>query len=355
MSKIAGISQTILTRIRTNTYVDKIPSERALAAEFGVDFKTANRAITMLVEQGTLIRKRGLGTFIAPVNQRQDLTIGLAFFKFTDPGRDPVFNRFFAGINRESRALGLRLDVTALADVAGTPPMPLAQQIARFHESVLAPNPDALIYLGNVQLDLIEQLRADRPTIVVTQTPESFGFDTVCRDVGGGIATAVRHLHGLGHRRIALATYRHAEDAYDLAAKELGYHQVIAELGITPSVLISDYYQPMHIAQLVADSRPTALVCTESTLALNLIRHAPALGLRIPTDVAVAAFDDGDVGSITHPTLSNLVAFGDELAHHAVKRLIEKLDGKIEGRIHDQLPCPFFPRESSGTAIKPDR
>ena len=351
MSKIDGIAQTILKRIRTNTYIDKIPGERALAAEFSVDFKTANRAISALVKQGTLIRKRGLGTFIAPINQRRDLTIGLCFFKHSDPGRDPVFNRFFAGMNREIKNHGLRLDVTSLSDIVGTTAKPLHEQIALFRKQVLAPNPDGLIYLGNINTQLIELLRADRPTIVVAQTPDAMQFDTVRRNVADGIAAAVGRFHALGHRRIALATYQHDAESYDLTEKETGYQAAVASLDLESQILKLTYPPEGKLAQLVLDAkpRPTAIVCTESTLGLAIIAHGPALGLRIPQDIAVISYDDGDNGSYANPPMSNIIAFGEELAHRAVQRLIEKLDGKAAGRICEVLPCPYFEHQSSGT------
>jgi DNA-binding LacI/PurR family transcriptional regulator len=348
MSKVDGIAKVILKRIRTNAYTEKIPGERALAEEFGVDFKTANRAVTALVEQGALVRRRGLGTFIAPVGQRRELSIGLCFFKMSDPGRDPVFTRFFAGMNRAIRAQGMRFDVTALSDVAA-PGLLMAEQSLRFRTQVLASDPDGLIYLGNINPELIGQLRADRPTIVVDQTPDELGFDSVTRDVRSGTADAVRHLHRLGHRRIALATYQYSGPAFDLDEKELGYASAITALGLTGQLLrLGHPNEPGIVPRILAcDPRPTAVVCTESTLAMQLISQGPSQGLSLPADLAIISFDDSDLGLHTLPTLSSIVAFGDELATHAVQRLLDRLDGKAVGRIKDVLPCPFIERGSS--------
>lgn len=348
MSKVDGIAKVILKRIRTNTYADKIPGERALAEEFGVDFKTANRAVSALVEQGALVRRRGLGTFIAPVGQRRELSIGLCFFKRSDPGRDPVFTRFFAGMNRAIRAQGMRFDVTALTDVA-EPGVQPQEQALRFRTQVLASDPDGLIYLGNIDAGLIDLLRADRPTIVVDQTPDVLGYDSVTRDVRAGTANAVHHLHRLGHRRIALATYRYDGPTYDLDEKELGYASASAALGLTGQILrLGHPDEPAIAARILAcDPRPSAVVCTESTLAMHLVSQAPGMGLSLPRDLAIITFDDSDLGLLTTPTLSSIVAFGEELATHAVRRLLDRLDGKISGRIKDVLPCPFIERASS--------
>lgn len=350
MSKVDSISEVILGRIRTNAYVGKIPSERSLATEFSVDFKTANRAITTLVEQGTLVRRRGLGTFVAEVNQRRNLTIGLCFFKYSDPGCDPVFTRFFSGMNSAISALGIRLDLTALRDVVAVGAT-AAEQLARFRKQALAANPDGLIYLGNINTQLIEMLRADRPTIVATQTPDSMQFDSVRRDIGKGVADAVRRLHALGHRRIAYATHHYDDGlpAYDLQEKERGYRSAAAALGIETQVLQVTYPPDAKLVQLILDAqpRPTAIVCAENDLALSLFQHGPQRGLVIPDDLAVISFDDGDMGLHTSPNLSSIVAFGDELARLAVQKLLDKLDGRITGRINEVLPCPFTERASS--------
>lgn len=347
MNKIAGIAQVIRTRLRTNHYADKIPGERALASEFGVDFKTANRAVTTLVEEGALIRRRGLGTFIAPARQRRNLTVGLCFYKFSDPGRDPVFTRFFAGMNQAITTQGMRCDVTALSDLA-VEDMPAGEQAERFRVRALASDPDGLIWLGNVDTQLIELLRADRPTIVIGPTPEAMRFDSVRRDVRAGVADAVRHLHGLGHRRIALMTYHRSAASYDLAEKESGYTEAVAGLGVPAQILRVAFPPEAKPAQLVLDAqpRPTAVVCSESTLGIALLRHGERLGLP-PSDLALVAFDDGEVGSYTSPSMSGITAFGEDLARLAIQRLLERLDGGAVGPIDDRLPCVFTARGTS--------
>lgn len=351
MSKVDDISQVILTRIRTNAYTGKIPGERSLATEFSVDFKTANRAIDVLVEQGTLVRRRGLGTFIAEANQRRNLTIGLCFYKFSDPGRDPVFTRFLSGMNTSITALGSRLVITALRDVANAA-QTAPEQAASFRKQALAADPDGLVYLGNVDTGLIDQLRAERPTVVAAQAPDEMRFDTVRRDIGAGVAQAVGELHRLGHRRIAFATYEynHSTISYDLHEKERGYRTAVAALGLREHVFRLTHPPEDKLVRLIldADPRPTAIVCAENDLALSLFTHGPACGLELPADLAVIAFDDGDMGLHTRPTLSSIIAFGEELAQLAVSRLIDKLDGRAGGRIHEVLPCPFVGRESSG-------
>ncbi|HSV53853.1 MAG TPA: histidine utilization repressor [Burkholderiaceae bacterium] len=61
------IKTHILDRIQAGQWKegDTIPSEQALAAEFGVSRMTANRALRELTDEQVLIRVQGSGTFVA--------------------------------------------------------------------------------------------------------------------------------------------------------------------------------------------------------------------------------------------------------------------------------------------------
>ncbi|EXJ23664.1 transcription regulator [Alkalibacterium sp. AK22] len=61
---------------------EKIPSERALAEEFGVSRMTARQAVSSLVDEGMLERRRGAGTFVASDKVQENL-IGIPSFTET--------------------------------------------------------------------------------------------------------------------------------------------------------------------------------------------------------------------------------------------------------------------------------
>lgn len=59
---------------------DRLPSEAALASSFGVSTATMRQALSMLEDQGRLIRRQGVGTLVAPeqpVPDRVRITIPL--------------------------------------------------------------------------------------------------------------------------------------------------------------------------------------------------------------------------------------------------------------------------------------
>ncbi len=344
MSKTSEIADEILKRIRTNYYTEKVPGERFLADEFDVNVKTANRAVSQLVEQGVLFRKRGEGTFIAPLNKRSDLSIGLCFYKYTHPGRDPVFTRFFSGVNAAARNQGVRLDVTALQDIIDDDRMSKKAQQERFKDIVLSSNPDGLLFLGNINAKMIKMLNDDRPTIVVGQSSPKSGFDTVRRDLRTAVTDAVKFFVDKGHKKIAFATPRQGTEDHDVNEKKQGYLQGMADAGLEVDVIAGTE----DLIATIKKHKPTAVIAAESTYGILIMREAPAAGFSIPDDLAVISFDDGDVGNFTQPSMSSIHAFGEELAELAVEKLLDKLDGHLNEQIDVTLPCPFIERDSSG-------
>ena len=345
MSKTSDIADEILSRIRSNAYVDKIPGERELADEFEVNVKTANRAVSQLVKQGILYRKRGEGTFITPVSDRRDLCIGLCFYKHTHPGQDPVFTRFFAGINAACKKHGLSLDVTALKDVIGNTKPSKRNELQAFRDVVLAANPDGILYLGNISSTLIRSLNNERPTVVLGHCAPTANFDYVRRNIRGAVVDAVKQFAEQGHQRIAFATYKQSKEDHDLNEKKQGYTQAMLDLGLETEICIG---QNVLLTRLKTKrNRPSAIICSESSLGLCIMRNATSCNIEIPDDLAVISFDDGDIGEYMLPTMSSIHAFGEDLADIAIEQLLERLDGRKKQAIQIELPCPVIERESS--------
>ena len=60
------IADAIAARIASGRYTIKLPSERALAEEFGVSYITVRHATAILRERGLIVSIHGRGTFVAP-------------------------------------------------------------------------------------------------------------------------------------------------------------------------------------------------------------------------------------------------------------------------------------------------
>jgi DNA-binding transcriptional regulator YhcF (GntR family) len=65
----AQLAQLLRGRIRTGQLApgERVPSEPQLAREYSVSRDTAQRALAMLVEEGLITRRRGVGSIVADV------------------------------------------------------------------------------------------------------------------------------------------------------------------------------------------------------------------------------------------------------------------------------------------------
>jgi GntR family transcriptional regulator len=59
------VADVIAVRIETGVYVDRLPSERQLAKEFGVAYMTLRYSMHWLRDRDLVVTRQGRGTFVA--------------------------------------------------------------------------------------------------------------------------------------------------------------------------------------------------------------------------------------------------------------------------------------------------
>jgi LacI family transcriptional regulator len=149
-----------------------------------------------------------------------------------------------------------------------------------------------------------------------------------------GAAQAVRHLHALGHERIATVTgplgTLPGRDRLD------GYRAELERLGIerrAEYVVEGDFYDESGYALtrrlLGLSEPPTAIFAASDLMAAGALRAARDLGRRVPDDLALVGFDDIQLAGLIQPSLTtvrqNMTAIGAAAADGLV-RMIEDAD-----------------------------
>lgn len=107
-------SITLAAKIRESlaAYTDgRLPTVKALAAEYGVSPVTALRAIHKLEADGLLTSIRGRGIFLKGRDRHRPLRIGTASLDYSHfgPGGDVAFLSFFTGAEKAIREAGFEL------------------------------------------------------------------------------------------------------------------------------------------------------------------------------------------------------------------------------------------------------
>jgi DNA-binding LacI/PurR family transcriptional regulator len=91
--------------------------------------------------------------------------------------------------------------------------------------------------------------------------------------------------------------------------------------------------------------RPDGIFAASDGIALATIRAIEAAGMRCPEDVVVVGFDDTDVASHSHPTLTTVKQDIAGIATALVDLLFQRLEGEDTPSV--TLPVQLMVRESA--------
>jgi LacI family transcriptional regulator len=171
---------------------------------------------------------------------------------------------------------------------------------------------DGVVAMGADHQAEIEEVVASKvPCMGVDLALAGARAGWVTSDNAEGAALAVRHLHGLGHRRIAhIAGTR---DSAPGADRLRGFRREIERLGVPlPNGYVreGDFYPGSGHAAMAAlldlPDPPTAVVAAADLMAAGAIQAVVDRGLRVPDEVAVVGFDDIQIASLLRPSLTTI-------------------------------------------------
>jgi LacI family transcriptional regulator len=171
-----------------------------------------------------------------------------------------------------------------------------------------------------------------------------------------GAQVMVRHLIGLGHRRIA--TIKGSEGNLDAAERLRGYRAALAEAGIEGEPaweLDGDFDEHSGFAAaerlLALDPRPTAVFAANDSMAIGALSGIRQAGFRVPEDISVTGFDDIPIARYMDPPLTSVHVDISALGERAARRVLEAMtDPAAPPARHEVLPATLVVRASSGAA-----
>jgi DNA-binding LacI/PurR family transcriptional regulator len=189
------------------------------------------------------------------------------------------------------------------------------------------------------------------PLVVLGEHPVDLPLDHVGIDNVEAARTAVRHLLGLGRRRVA-AIGAHPDRA--TAAQRLrGYREALAEAGLPDGgvATVERYHRrdgaAAMAALLDAPTPPDAVFCFNDLLAAGALRAAADRGARVPEDVAVVGFDNDDEGAYGSPSLTTIAPDKAGIARAAVELLRARVEGGDPPPRRVRTPFTLEIREST--------
>ncbi len=174
---------------------------------------------------------------------------------------------------------------------------------------------DALILrpgYGDASRDYLARLRARGVFIAqIDYRLPGVGYPSVMLDNAGAVRQGVSYLHALGHRRIA-ATGKYDPQMHP-EERSRTFPEAMRELGLSA---YPDYERVMSLSEenvyaytldvMRLPTPPTAIIALTGASALGCYRALQELGLRVPADVSLLAFDNYSWMNLVNPAITVL-------------------------------------------------
>jgi DNA-binding LacI/PurR family transcriptional regulator len=241
-------------------------------------------------------------------------------------------NPYFAELAGAVVDAAARFDYTVLLDhTAG-----LREQEVLVTQGFRAHVIDGLI-LSPIELETADLLgrRDDAPLVLLGEREYDAPYDQIAIDNVAAARTAVRHLTGLGRRRIAFLGARRELARQPAHLRLRGWREELTAAGLAHDdtlVAATDGYgrwdgAAAMNALLNRGTRPDAVFAYNDLMALGAMRALSERGLRVPQDVSVVGFDDIEDGRFGAVTLTTVSPDKQAIARLAVERVVARLTG----------------------------
>jgi LacI family transcriptional regulator len=330
VARLAGVSRnTVSLAIRLSPRVNSATRDRVLriVRETGYKPNYAARALA----------------------GRRTTTVGLVRFGSSKMQGDSFYDAILGGLRRALEEASYDLLLFAPRSIAAAPDLT---------EPIASGRVDGMVVIGT-QTDRRAVAEAQRQgACLVHVGRRDFGVDvpTVSADEVGGLEEALQHLREHGHQRIALV----AEDlSFEPTRDKVeAYRRLSSAAGIPADgqlALDVGQAEPDRVREAVRvlrERQMTAAVTTRDPLAVALIRGLGEVGVTVPNDFAIIAYDNLEWATLVDPPLTCVSPPRYDMGFAAGQMIVELIEGRsVESP--KMLPTEMVPRRSCGCAWSP--
>ncbi|GFH38375.1 LacI family DNA-binding transcriptional regulator [Streptomyces pacificus] len=326
-------------------------SIKDVAAEAGVSAATVSRVLNDHPSVSAHARTR-VQAAVAALGYRpnavarslrtdQTHTLGLVISDVLNP----YFTELARSVEEEARALGYSVIIGNADERPDLQDHHVRNLLDRRIDGLLVSPTD-----GGSPL-MLEAAHAGTPMVFVDRWIPGVDVPVVRADGRAAVRDLVEHLHGLGHRRLAIIAgpaatttglerveaFREALRAYGLGLPDayVGRGDFQAESGRRVTEGFLDLPEP-----------PQVVFAADNLMALGALDAIRARGMRVPGDIALAAFDDVRWFVHTDPPVTAIAQPTGELGRAAVRALTARIEGRPGASL--TLPARLVVRRSCG-------
>ncbi|MET8277474.1 LacI family DNA-binding transcriptional regulator [Micromonospora sp. NPDC005174] len=258
-------------------------------------------------------------------------------------GIEPFFMALISGVEAELSARSYALTLQVVADHDAEIAVYRRWWGERRVDGVLVCD----LRTDDARIPALEQLRL--PAVVIGGPGGTGDLASLWSDDAAALTEAVEYLVALGHRRIArvggLPDLRHTEirtDAFEAVCRRLDLAEAVT--------VFSDYTGEeggRATRRLLSTTpRPTAVIYDNDVMAIAGLSVAQEMGLTVPADLSIVAWDDSPLCRLVHPPLTALGRDISAYGAHAARHLLGVIAGEPATRARDETP-QLTPRGST--------
>lgn len=294
---------------------DKAPSEYALAQRFSANKTTCNKAISALVAEGYLKRRKGAGTFVMDPFAKGIPAIGI--YMNLRPGS--YFSQLLISVEEEAQARGYGLFFFQSV------PFESERQFEELQRYILATGIKGIIINRPYQKEFpsIHNLYLD------TSVPHEGVHRVQINHWKGGYLLA-QHFMSYGHTQVAFISQDISRE--DLMARARGFQEAFEDKGLGESArrlhaFSKSQHNLVSVLQklLRSDHRITGIGFDSIHVASEAISILRRFKIRVPDDISIGAFGNAGAGDQSIP-ITTIDQHPMTLGHTAADALIDQIE-----------------------------
>ena len=341
----------------------RLLSETELQHQLKISRSTIRQALHKAETEGLIERVPGRGTFVAPLSTDGETSRFIGYVTVDLLNSDFQY-QLLCGAASAATKQGYRiLFSNSKQDV---------DEENRLLDQLLADKVGGILIWAALPSDPARRLfqlaqQGLIPIVLIDRIFPSLNCDYVTSDNYASGYNAVKYLVDLGHQRIAFLSQPILQLS-TIAERLRGYQKVLQEAGLTPLppwlVGIADQEMRIRPAMrayssgvgpeieqiaryLESSERPTAIFAINDLMALQALKAASQVGLRVPDDLSVVGFDDMDIVAHLEVPLTTVAQDVFGLGQRAAELLIERIEGYNGPSRQELLPTQLRVRAST--------
>ena len=337
--------QDITEKILSEEYQvnDKLPTESKLMEMYNVSRFTVRRAVDELEKENYVYRIQGGGIFVndwksKPQTEIKNKTIGLISTHIADY----IFPRIIEGIDNYISKYGYSI---LIADTQNNP-----EKERKSLTNLLANNLSGLIIeptrsaRNNYNKSIYDNIKSmGIPMISINAFYDDLDIPYVIMDDVKTGEIATNYLIEKGHKQIVGIFKVDDKQGMDRMNGYIRAYQNHPEISNMGDIMMyqteedkTHLFKKIHTVLTQSKFAPTAIVCYNDKLAIQVMNFLKEIGLNVPNDISIVGVDDYQFSKFNNPSLTTIRHPQEKMGYDAGKMIIDLINKQsVESKVYE--------------------